>query len=285
MSRFKNIVSTLTFAVALATVAVGTASCSSSSQPAYARLQPSAHLVSTPASNFDVVSDQCKLPTEPETVRQDGMNVLLSWQFPASDVLFTQTLPLDYGFLGFRKTMRDEGAEVMEPVADRPAIDSEVSRRERFNSRLAHDGEVGHIRKIDCLEASLFAYQHARVSQIDQPTEFIASVLRKQRDGQDMLAVVFGAGDLMFPEKAYYGFDVVEQLIAEGWSFWYVLHNHTIQKNGNRLALGNPVLSTSDVQLSRSLAKNLSMEQARVTNGFFTFEVKTSDLHVFLTRE
>ena len=42
--------------------------------------------------------------------------------------------------------------------------------------------------------------------------------------------------------------------------------------------LGTPALSTSDVQLMRSLATSLGLESARVTNGFYTYTVEAADL-------
>ena len=54
-------------------------------------------------------------------------------------------------------------------------------------------------------------------------------------DGGTELAVVFGAGLEMFPPKSVYGFDVVEEHLADGWRWWYAIHNHTIQRNGERL--------------------------------------------------
>ena len=64
-----------------------------------------------------------------------------------------------------------------------------------------------------------------------------------------------------------YGFDVVERYRKQGWRFDYVLHNHTLQKNGDRLALGVTVPSTSDIQLARGLAETIDLENVRVTNG------------------
>jgi hypothetical protein len=82
----------------------------------------------------------------------------------------------------------------------------------------------------------------------------------------------------MFPPKSVYGFDVVEEHLADGWRWWYAIHNHTIQRNGERLALGSPTLSTSDVHLMHNLAGDGGLESARVTNGFYTFTVAADEL-------
>ncbi len=227
----------------------------------------------------------CALPTQPETVRRDGASVLEVWQFAAEEVFFRSVLPDDPGLHTYRAAVRADGADVVEPVADEPTGDAEIWRRERHNSRLAHDGKVGRIRPIECLEALIFAHQHNRFSQLDNPTEFILSVLRKESEGRLMLTLVFGAGGTMFPDKRFYGFDVVDGYLARGWSFWYVLHNHTLQANGERLALGNPVLSTSDVQLLRGLGESRSLAGARVTNGFYTFEIESGELGRLQSRD
>jgi hypothetical protein len=88
----------------------------------------------------------------------------------------------------------------------------------------------------------------------------------------------------MFPPKPVYGFDVVDEYLWEGWDCWYATHNPTLQRNGARLALGNPTLSTSDVQLTRSLVANRGLESARVTNGFCPFTVDAKDLRLFTSR-
>jgi len=90
--------------------------------------------------------------------------------------------------------------------------------------------------------------------------------------------VVFGAGSEMFVPKEVYGFDVVGDLLDDGWSLWYAMHNHTVKRNGDRLALGVPVPSTNDVELLRSLSESLGLDSVRVTNGFYTFRASVVEL-------
>jgi len=157
-------------------------------------------------------------------------------------------------------------------------------RDEDKNHELAQSGAVGKIEGITCLDALLFAYQNARVPELTHPTECLASVFRREVEGRSQLAVVFGAGNEMFVPKSVYGFDVVAELVEEGWQYWYGIHNHTLQKNGNRVALGRPGLSTSDVQLVRSLAANRGLMSARVTNGFYTFSVLAEEFSLMRSR-
>ena len=173
------------------------------------------------AQQADTVDPRCAIPVEPTIVLRDGGAVLLTWEFPAAAVHEQHVLPDDSAFLAYRAAVRADGADVRRPVADRdvPRTEAEAEnwRKEDRNHELAQSGEVGSIDPITCLDALLFAYQNERVPQLEQPTEFLASVLRRVVDGRTELAVVFGAGREMYPPKSVYGFDVVERYRAGGW--------------------------------------------------------------------
>ena len=252
-----------------ALIAAAVVACGSPTSPAPSSARP------------DPVDRQCQLPGRPSTVRQERASVVQVWQFPSSDVLHRPVIPDDDRYLAYRAAIRVDGADLRTPIADEPTPQSpeeaQVWRDERFNSERAHSGEVGVIAPITCLDALFFAHQNARVAQLDRPTEYLLSVLRKRVDGEEQLLAVFGASDEMFPPKQFYGFDTVDEYLARGWRLWYLLHNHTIQRRGDRLALGNPVLSTSDVQLVRNLAAVRGLESARVTNGFYTFSARADE--------
>lgn len=227
------------------------------------------------------------MPTERTTVRAEDGAVLETWELALEDVT-TDALPDEAGFLEYRAAIERDGANLRRPVADPPVIDSdelaEIWEAEFFNTDLVFDGGVGSVDPITCLDALLFSRQAGRVSQVTRPTEFLASVLRRETADGTRLLVVFGAGQEMFVPRGFYGFDVVEERLAEGWTFWYAIHNHTTQRNGERLALGVPVPSTSDVQLLRSLHGELGLDSVRVTNGFYTFRATVDDLRAFRAR-
>ena len=48
----------------------------------------------------------------------------------------------------------------------------------RISAALMHT-DAGEVRRIRCLEAALFALQDSRYSQLTQPTEFVANILRR----------------------------------------------------------------------------------------------------------
>ena len=229
----------------------------------------------------------CTMPTQRTTVRaQDGATIE-TWELSLEDVL-TDRLPDEPAFLEYRAAIERDSADLRRPVADPPVNETEemaaISRDESFNNDLIFEEGVGSVGTISCLDALLFARQAARVSQLEQPTEFIASVLRRDTPEGTRLLVFFAAGSEMFVPRGWYGFDFVGDYLSDGWAFWYVIHNHTTQQNGDRLALGHPGPSTSDVQLLRYLGAELGLQSARVTNGFFTFSASMEELSQFRSR-
>ena len=237
----------------------------------------------------DPVDRRCAWPSEPAVIARHGSAALEMWELAASPVLDRPVVPDDPAYLRFRAAIRRAGADRVRPVADRPASSSdelrEMWRREDRNAELVHGRVVGRLRPISCLEALVFAHQHRRHDEIAHPTEFLVSILRRRAGGQMRLRIYFTAGAEMFPPKQLYGFDLIERDRAAGWELLAVLHNHTVQQNGGRPALGQPVPSTSDVALLRGLAADLGMVEARVTNGFYTVDVPVAELDRLETRE
>lgn len=234
-------------------------------------------------SRPDPVDPRCAWPSEPTLLARDSNASLLSWELVATPWLDRPVIPDDPAYLAFRTAIRDAGSDRRWPaVTDRPEptgkAEREIRRREQRNNELARSGRVGRIRPIHCLEALLFAYQHNRYSQFTHPSEFLASVLRKQVGDEMRLRVQFAGGEDMFPPKSLYGIDQIEQAIADGWELWVALHNHTVKEHRGRPRLGVPVPSTSDVDISRSVARDLGLRQVRVTNGFYTIEVDAAEL-------
>jgi hypothetical protein len=228
----------------------------------------------------------CRMPIERTTVRAEDGAILETWEVSLEDVL-TDELPGEPPFLEFRAAIERDGADLRRPVRDPPVTDSDeaaaIWRDEFFNQDLVFDGVVGVVEPISCLDALLFTRQAARVSQLEKPTEFVASVLRREATDGIRLLIVFGAGSDTLVPRGWYGTDLVGEYLNDGWRLWYVIHNHTTQKNGGRLALGAPVPSTNDVQLNRALAVQ-GLDSVRVTNGFYTFRASTADMSLFRAR-
>lgn len=231
------------------------------------------------------VEADCVLPSNPTTIFEDRGLVLKVWTFPLEEVHMRPVLPDESGLLAYRATIHAEGAEERSPALHVPPAlkdgEADVWRDENFNNHLAYHEGVGSIEPMTCLDALLFAEQNARVPQLERPTEFLASVLRRRVTERDEVVVVFGAGAELFPPASVHGFEIVDEYVAAGWQYWYVLHNHTRQANG---ALGVPVPSTSDVKFARSLAAQRGLERVRVTNGFYSFDATVAEISKFRAR-
>ncbi len=233
------------------------------------------------------VASACQMPIERTTVRAEDGAILETWEMSLEDII-TDELPGEPPFLEYRAAIERDGADLRRPVRDPPVPGSEAAaaiwRNEFFNNDLVFDGGVGVVEPISCLDALLFTRQAVRVSQLEKPTEFVASVLRREAADGTRLLIVFGAGSDMFVPRGWYGTDLLGDYLNDGWGIWYVIHNHTTKKNGDRLALGVPVPSTNDVQLNRALAVQLGLDSVRVTNGFYTFRASTDDMSQFRAR-
>jgi len=217
----------------------------------------------------------CAWPVAGVTVVRDGAATLVRRDLEDTGALFTPSLPTDDTYRAFRARVRADGAELRRPTADRapPADDAEreLWRREDLNAELVLAGEAGQLRPIRCLEALTF--HRAR--------ESIVLVLR--RDARTRIYV--GASDQMFPPKSVYGLDQARADVAAGWRLDVVLHNHTVQRRGDRVALGVPTLSTGDVSLLRNVATDPGLGEAWVTNGVYTAVVPATDFRRFLGRD
>jgi hypothetical protein len=237
-----------------------------------------------PSPRVDPIDARCALPDAPTVLVRDGNAILQRWDVPADDRWFAPIIPDDPKLLGFRRAIRDAGAALARPIADAPPArtdeERELWRREDTNAELASS----RVRPVHCLDAALFAYQHARYDELTRPTELIAMVLRKDVDGRPMLRIYFAGSDVMFPPKTVYGLDAAARDVADGWRLAIHLHNHTIKKRGDRPALGVPAPSTSDVQFLRHVRDDLHVESVWVTNGFYTAEVPASALDRYQTR-
>ena len=230
------------------------------------------------------VETPCELP-EPTVLISEGSAVLQVWELPDQPVWFGETLPRSPGYVAYRDAVRAAGSDEPRPPVVVPTVtgdaDREVWRREAANVALMYAG-AGDVRAVKCLDAALFALQHTRYSQLTQPTEFIAHVLRM--DGR--LKIYFGAGGEPFPPKRVYGTDEVAVDVAAGWQYWIALHNHPLQTRGDGTrALGVPVPSTSDVSLLAGLAARLGLREVWVTNGMYTGVVPAASLIKFSGRE
>ena len=229
----------------------------------------------------------CQFPSEPVLVLKDGNAALLRWDMDDNGLLSSSQLPAGPDYVDYRRQVEGAGADQRYPEQHVPEHQSSEPfwARELRNVELAYSGTAGDIRPVRCLDALLFAYQNARVRQLEQPTEFLVSILRKTVDGQPRLRIYFGAGDELFPPKSVYGWDQVERDVGDGWAYVTMLHNHTLQDVDGQMRLGVPAPSISDVQLLNGLIERFGLQEAWVTNGVYTVEIRAGDMGRFLGPE
>jgi hypothetical protein len=231
---------------------------------------------------FGQVPTRCELP-DAAVLRQDGNTVMLQWDLSASPIWMSGTLPDAPGYAAYRAGIKGAGNDLLRPrliLKSDTEVEREIARREEHNTALMYSG-AGYVRPIRCLEAALFAFQDARYSELTNPTEFIAHILRRG----ERLKVFFGASDSMFPHKDVYGLAEVASEVQAGWEYLSVLHNHTIQTLDGKPALGVPAPSTSDVALFRGIGLRLNLREVWVTNGMYTGVVPAEHLSQFRTRD
>ncbi len=225
------------------------------------------------------LGQRCELPGAPTVVFREGAATLTRWDLDERAVLFSPTLPDRPAYRAFREAIRTDDAELRRPIADRapPASDGEreMWRREDHNAELVLSGKAGVLRPVHCLEALVF----------EPERETIVVVLRRTDAGRARLRLYVGASDQMFPPKAVYGTTEAAADVTAGWHLDAVLHNHTVQRRGDRLALGMPTLSTADVSLFSGLAGDAKLASAWVTNGVYTAVVPASAFPLFLGRD
>jgi hypothetical protein len=218
----------------------------------------------------------CVLPA-PAVLLHEGAVIFERWDLPLDGPWLGPSLPADAPYTAYRTAIRNDGAELARPISDPHVAETdaqkEIWRREDLNADLA----APHVRPIHCLEAALFARQHARFDQLTHPTEFISVILKKDR----VLRVYFGASDQLFPPKRVYGLDEARRDTADGWQAVAYLHNHTIQKRAGKHALGTPTPSTNDVHLLRNVTPDIGPGAIWVTNGVFTADVPHAELPKF----
>lgn len=238
------------------------------------------HEAAAPEVVASEAAERCAFPSEPTVVYAQDNALLQYWEFEERAVWSGSVLPADSAYVQYRRFIEEADAAVAQPAQYVPEEERNQDgwQRELHNVAQAYSGEAGHLRPVQCLDALLFAYQHARYAQTEQPTEFLASVLRQNVEGRVMLRVYFGAGEALFPPKQVYGFDEVARAVAAGWEYQAMLHNHTLQQAAGEIRLGVPAPSVSDVHLLRNLVADYGLRAAWVTNGFYTLEIPAASL-------
>jgi len=164
----------------------------------------------------------------------------------------------------------------------RALITAPAKSPEAFNLALALVKDE-NLAPMNCIESLLLAEQTDRLNMARTPTEFIAFFL-KSRSKPRLKIFTYtvnqaGIGGL----KEVVGYVEREMAANSDWELWMNLHNHNFFLDKPDIS-GVPSPSGPDVGAFRSLATDLGLREARVTNGFHTLRIESSDFFVYQTR-
>ncbi len=142
-----------------------------------------------------------------------------------------------------------------------------------INTQLIHSKTLGKIRPINYLEAQLLDYQINRYPLLSHPTEFHGFILL--HDSLNIVRVYFAASNQPWPPKPTIILESLKNDLKMGWVFKYHLHNHYEPKSNNYLGILAP--SMTDAQYYLFLSEEYKLQNALITNGFHTVEIKRED--------
>ncbi|WP_428265738.1 hypothetical protein [Haliangium sp.] len=229
-------------------------------------------------------ADACRWP-EASTVLSERDGVLHQvWEFDLAPVLTSTAQPNSEPLRRFRVEVADRLAALNPPLGLDPAalLAYEAdSHGEGDNVAAVASGRAGRIRSITCLESLLLAIQAERKPMIEQPTELAAFILRRRSEGGHVhLRIYYSTADQPGLKMSPAIMDPLEADVAQGWTFWVMLHNHNFFFDQEPVQVGVPAPSKTDVELLRVFRDQLGLRQAWITNGFHTLVLSPDDLSI-----
>lgn len=239
----------------------------------------------TPA--LSAAAGDCRWPVAPVILRQAADTVYQSWTYGAGQLperVTPSRLPALIAFLDTvqaRVGALDARAMLGRQIAYYAARPDSDSQGEAANGRTVLAGSAGTLRSVSCLEALLVETQAARFPMASHPTEFHALVMERG----DTVRVYFAGSSAPWPPKANLLLDRAAADRREGWRAMAHLHNHPFLFSSDGDIAGANAPSLTDVQFWRFLRDSLSVESARVTNGFATFESPAAAFSILRARE
>jgi hypothetical protein len=220
----------------------------------------------------------------PVVLEQKGNEVFQYWEFENKPFLWA----FDPGQISALKSYRDSLEVVLGSERFRQAVQKEASQKtnadslnskngDLVNAQLVHSGRAGKIRAIHFLEAQILNYQLRRYPLLSHPTEFQGFILLN--DSVNRVRVYFGASDQPWPPKPKIIMESMSKDLKQGWKFKYHLHNHYEPRTNNYVGILAP--SLADAQFFAFLAEDYGLNNALITNGFNTVEIKSTEFLKF----
>jgi hypothetical protein len=221
---------------------------------------------------------------KPVVLEQKGNEIFQYWEFENKPLLwgvdrgqgvalksYQDSLELELGTESFRQAVQKEASQ----SASLDTLHSENG--DVINAQLVHSGSIGKIRPINLLEAELLNYQLVRYPLLSHPTEFHAFILF--HDSLNHVKVYFAASDQPWPPKPNVIVESIKKDLIQGWNLEYHLHNHYEPKSNHYIGILAP--SLADAQFFTFLSEDFDLDNALITNGFHTVEIKSNEFPKF----
>lgn len=141
------------------------------------------------------------------------------------------------------------------------------------NEDLVKYGFAGRIATISFIESEILNYQLSRYPLLSHPTEFHGFIL--ESIDKSKIRIYFASSDQPWPPKATPLISHIEKDLTNGWQLKYHLHNH--YESENEGYIGKMSASLADVHYFKILRSRFNLTEARITNGFSTLILMSSD--------
>lgn len=216
----------------------------------------------------------------PVMIKRNGAERFQYWEFKNQSYLWDTNFIPPLALKSFRDSLANElGQDTFNLISTMLAYQSasypsvKTDNGDSINAQLIHSNTVGKIRPINFLEAQLLNYQLSRYPLLSHPTEFHGMIL--MHDTLNLIKVYFAASDQPWPPKPAVILEAMQKDLQQGWIFRSHLHNHYEPKAHHFLGILAP--SMTDAQYYQFLAEEYKVEQALITNGYHTLEIRKDE--------
>lgn len=217
---------------------------------------------------------------KPLILEKKGNEVYLVWELNNDSFLWDTNFVSPEELKNYQDTLKEVlGIAKLDSTVKSRAYQNynleirKLQNGDSLNVQLVQSKKIGIIRKINFLEANLFAYQLNKYSLFSHPTEFHGIILLNEK--LNLIRIYFAASDQLWPPKPKIILEAIQKDIQNGWSFLYHLHNHYEPAANNYIGILAP--SMTDSQFYNFLNKDFGLENISITNGIHTVLINKKD--------
>jgi hypothetical protein len=236
----------------------------------------------------NAIAAACALDTPATTIsmsgatHEPGSTLFQVWELDDSAAFWAAETPDSAGYSSFERHLKESGLDTDPASLLRIEQQPGESAADVFNRSVALERAETLIGPANCLERLLIGMQNERMPILETSTEFAAVILRSA-DGSRLRVYHFaknsggfgGLGELLAP---------VGRDHRAGWTVHAFLHNHNFRAGPN-VSSGVTAPSAADAQSQLSLAANLQLQEAWITNGIHTIRIPAAEFGRFKSSE